>query len=107
MCTTWPARVPFWGWPKGWIKRSARAGAHQRHHSGLRHHGGTQDCRFEWLQSFLKARALHREQKLNDLVITALYPLANLAGFVSGQKIVVDGGHIMCLEPGETDHETE
>lgn len=49
----------------------------------------------EWQQSFLKARALQREQTPDDLVGTALYLLSDLAGFVSGQTIVVDGGHIM------------
>jgi len=49
----------------------------------------------EWQQSFLKARALAREQGPDDLVGTALYLLSDLAGFVSGQTIVVDGGHIM------------
>lgn len=49
----------------------------------------------EWQQSFLKARAISREQKPEDLVGTALYLLSDLAGFVSGQTIVVDGGHIM------------
>jgi NAD(P)-dependent dehydrogenase (short-subunit alcohol dehydrogenase family) len=49
----------------------------------------------EWQLSFLKARALQREQKPDDLVGTALYLLSDLAGFVSGQTIVVDGGHIM------------
>jgi 3-oxoacyl-[acyl-carrier protein] reductase len=49
----------------------------------------------EWQQSFLKARALSREQKPDDLVGTAVYLLSDLASFVSGQTIVVDGGHIM------------
>lgn len=49
----------------------------------------------EWQQSFRMARALQREQKPDDLVGTALYLLSDLAGFVSGQTIVVDGGHIM------------
>jgi NAD(P)-dependent dehydrogenase (short-subunit alcohol dehydrogenase family) len=49
----------------------------------------------EWQQYFLKARALQREQRPDDLVGTALYLLSDLAGFVSGQTIVVDGGHIM------------
>jgi 3-oxoacyl-[acyl-carrier protein] reductase len=49
----------------------------------------------EWQQSFLKARALSREQRPDDLVGTALYLLSDLAGFVSGQTVVVDGGHIM------------
>lgn len=49
----------------------------------------------EWQQSFLKARALSREQRPDDLVGTALYLLSDLAGFVSGQTIVVDGGHVM------------
>lgn len=49
----------------------------------------------EWQQSFLKARAIQREQRPDDLVGTALYLLSDLAGFVSGQTIVVDGGHIM------------
>ena len=57
--------------------------------------GATQDRPVEWQQSFLKARALPREQKPDDLVGTALYLLSDLAGFVSGQTIVVDGGHIM------------
>ena len=57
--------------------------------------GATQDRPVEWQQSFLKARALSREQKPDDLVGTALYLLSDLAGFVSGQTIVVDGGHIM------------
>ena len=49
----------------------------------------------EWQQSFLKARAISREQRPDDLVGTALYLLSDLAGFVSGQTVVVDGGHIM------------
>ena len=49
----------------------------------------------EWQLSFLKARAISREQRPEDLVGTALYLLSDLAGFVSGQTIVVDGGHIM------------
>jgi len=49
----------------------------------------------EWQQSFLKARALSREQQPDDLVGTAIYLVSDLAGFVSGQTIVVDGGHIM------------
>jgi len=49
----------------------------------------------EWQQSFLKARALSREQKPDDLMGTAVYLLSDLADFVSGQTIVVDGGHIM------------
>jgi NAD(P)-dependent dehydrogenase (short-subunit alcohol dehydrogenase family) len=49
----------------------------------------------EWQQSFLKARALSREQRPDDLVGTALFLLSDLAGFVSGQTVVVDGGHIM------------
>ena len=36
-----------------------------------------------------------REQRPDDLVGTALYCCPDLAGFVSGQTIVVDGGHIM------------
>ena len=57
--------------------------------------GATKDRPVEWQQSFLKARALSREQRPDDLVGTALYLLSDLAGFVSGQTIVVDGGHIM------------
>jgi len=49
----------------------------------------------EWQQSFLKARAISREQRPDDLVGTAMYLLSDLSGFVSGQTIVVDGGHIM------------
>ena len=49
----------------------------------------------EWQQSFLKARAISREQRPDDLVGSALYLLSDLAGFVSGQTLVVDGGHIM------------
>ena len=49
----------------------------------------------EWQQSFLKARAISREQRPDDLVGTALYLLSDLAGFVTGQTMVVDGGHIM------------
>ncbi len=55
----------------------------------------TKNRPIEWQQSFLKARAISREQKPEDLVGTALYLLSDLAGFVSGQTIVVDGGHIM------------
>lgn len=55
----------------------------------------TKNRPIEWQQSFLKARALSREQRPDDLVGTALYLLSDLAGFVSGQTIVVDGGHIM------------
>lgn len=55
----------------------------------------TRNRPLEWQQSFLKARAISREQRPDDLVGTALYLLSDLAGFVSGQTIVVDGGHIM------------
>ena len=55
----------------------------------------TKNRPIEWQQSFLKARAISREQRPEDLVGTALYLLSDLAGFVSGQTIVVDGGHIM------------
>ena len=55
----------------------------------------TKDRPIEWQQSFLKARAIGREQRPDDLVGTALYLLSGLAGFVSGQTLVVDGGHIM------------
>jgi 3-oxoacyl-[acyl-carrier protein] reductase len=55
----------------------------------------TKDRPVEWQQSFLKARAISREQRPDDLVGTALYLLSDLAGFVSGQTVVVDGGHIM------------
>lgn len=55
----------------------------------------TKNRPIEWQQSFLKARAISREQRPDDLVGTALYLLSGLAGFVSGQTIVVDGGHIM------------
>jgi 3-oxoacyl-[acyl-carrier protein] reductase len=57
--------------------------------------GATEDRPAEWKESFLRARALGREQRPDDLVGTALYLLSDLAGFVSGQTIVVDGGHIM------------
>lgn len=57
--------------------------------------GATQDRPLEWQQSFLKARAISREQRPDDLVGTALYMLSDLSGFVSGQTVVVDGGHIM------------
>ena len=55
----------------------------------------TKNRPIEWQQSFLKARALSREQKPDDLVGTALYLLSDLSAFVSGQTVVVDGGHIM------------
>jgi 3-oxoacyl-[acyl-carrier protein] reductase len=55
----------------------------------------TRNRPIEWQQSFLKARAISREQRPDDLVGTAVYLLSDLAGFVSGQTIVVDGGHIM------------
>ncbi len=57
--------------------------------------GATQNRPIEWQQSFLKARAISREQRPDDLVGTALYLLSDLSGFVSGQTIIVDGGHIM------------
>lgn len=55
----------------------------------------TRNRPIEWQQMFLKARAISREQRPDDLVGTALYLLSDLAGFVSGQTLVVDGGHIM------------
>jgi 3-oxoacyl-[acyl-carrier protein] reductase len=55
----------------------------------------TKNRPIEWQQSFLKARAISREQRPDDLVGTALYLLSDLAGFVSGQAIVVVGGLIM------------
>ncbi len=54
----------------------------------------TKNRPLDWQQSFLKARAISREQRPDD-VGTALYLLSDLAGFVSGQTLVVDGGHIM------------
>ena len=48
-------------------------------------------------QSFLKAGAISREQHRHNFVSTALHLLPDLAGFVSGQIIVVDGGNIMYL----------
>lgn len=57
--------------------------------------GATRNRPVEWQQSFLKARALSREEKPDDLVGTALYLLSDLGSFVSGQTMVVDGGHIM------------
>ena len=55
----------------------------------------TKNRPIEWQQSFLMARAISREQRPDDLVGTALYLLSDLSGFVSGQTLVVDGGHIM------------
>lgn len=55
----------------------------------------TKNRPIEWQQSFLKSRAISREQRPNDLVGTAVYLMSDLSGFVSGQTIVVDGGHIM------------
>ena len=55
----------------------------------------TKNRPIEWQQSFLKARAISREQRPDDLVGTALYLPSDLAGFVSGQTIGLDGGHIM------------
>ncbi|MFY8104828.1 MAG: SDR family NAD(P)-dependent oxidoreductase [Ramlibacter sp.] len=55
----------------------------------------TKNRPIEWQQSFLKARAISREQRPDDLVGTALYLLSDLSSFVSGQTVVVDGGHIM------------
>jgi NAD(P)-dependent dehydrogenase (short-subunit alcohol dehydrogenase family) len=55
----------------------------------------TKNRPIEWQQSFLKARAISREQRPDDLVGTAMFLLSDLSGFVSGQTIVVDGGHIM------------
>jgi len=55
----------------------------------------TKNRPIEWQQSFLKARAISREQRPEDLVGTAVYLLSDLSSFVSGQTHVVDGGHIM------------
>lgn len=55
----------------------------------------TKNRPIEWQQTFLKARALSREQRPEDLVGTAVYLLSDLSSFVSGQTHVVDGGHIM------------
>ncbi|MDC1310916.1 3-oxoacyl-ACP reductase FabG [Burkholderiales bacterium] len=55
----------------------------------------TKDRPVEWQQSFLKARAISREERPTDLAGTAVYLLSELSSFVSGQTIVVDGGHIM------------
>ncbi len=49
----------------------------------------------EWQQAFLQARAIQREQRPTDLVGTAAYLLSDLSAFVTGQTLVVDGGHIM------------
>ncbi len=55
----------------------------------------TKNRPIEWQQTFLKARAISREQRPEDLVGTAVYLLSDLSNFVSGQTHVVDGGHIM------------
>jgi len=55
----------------------------------------TKNRPLEWQQTFLKARAISREQRPEDLVGTAVYLLSDLSNFVSGQTHVVDGGHIM------------
>jgi len=55
----------------------------------------TKDRPIEWQQSFLKARAISREERPTDLAGTAVYLMFELSAFVSGQTIVVDGGHIM------------
>lgn len=55
----------------------------------------TKDRPIEWQQSFLKARAISREERPTDLAGTAVYLMSELSAFVSGQTIVVDGGHIM------------
>jgi len=55
----------------------------------------TKNRPIEWQQTFLKARAISREQRPEDLVGTAVYLLSDLSSFVSGQTHVVDGGHIM------------
>jgi len=55
----------------------------------------TKNRPIEWQQTFLKARAISREQRPEDLVGTAVYLLSDLSSFVSGQTYVVDGGHIM------------
>ncbi len=55
----------------------------------------TKNRPIEWQQTFLKARAISREQRPEDLVGTAIYLLSDLSSFVSGQTHVVDGGHIM------------
>jgi len=57
--------------------------------------GATKNRPMEWQQMFLNARSIKREEKPDDLVGTALYLLSDLSAFVSGQTIVVDGGHIM------------
>ena len=55
----------------------------------------TKNRPIEWQQTFLKARAISREQRPEDLVGTAVYLLSDLSSFVTGQTHVVDGGHIM------------
>ena len=55
----------------------------------------TRDRPVEWQQSFLKARAIGREQRPDDLMGSAAYLFSDLASFVFGQTIVIDGGHIM------------
>ena len=55
----------------------------------------TKNRPIEWQQTFLKARAISREQRPEDLGGTAIYLLSDLSSFVSGQTHVVDGGHIM------------
>ena len=55
----------------------------------------TKNRPIEWQQTFLKARAISREQRPEDLVGTAVYLLSDLSSFVSRQTHVLDGGHIM------------
>jgi 3-oxoacyl-[acyl-carrier protein] reductase len=55
----------------------------------------TQSRPSEWREYFREARALKREEVPEDVVGTALYLLSDLSGFVTGQTIVVDGGHFL------------
>jgi 3-oxoacyl-[acyl-carrier protein] reductase len=49
----------------------------------------------EWRKYFAEQRSLKREQFPEDLVGTAVYLLSELGGFVTGQTIIVDGGHFL------------
>ncbi len=49
----------------------------------------------EWRKYFAEQRAIKREEFPEDLVGTVAYLLSDLSGLVTGQTIIVDGGHFL------------
>ncbi len=57
--------------------------------------GANESRPLEWRKYFAEARAIKREEFPQDLVGTVVYLLSDFSAMVTGQTVVVDGGHVL------------